>query len=250
MVIKRYQIKIDKETADIGTAGELMVALDVLQGHRDRMVLEQLHSHLAKIISGPEDLYKVIRSLNPDDQVYLIEGLSSNLVKTVQSAGNLRDIFATLSDYKVEEKIIQTLGSDGLKTLIRSAEELSEVLEWVYGNCDQMVLDSLGVDYLKHLIQNGYELSLVLHSLDQKCQEGLIGMLGWEDVGKLVIDRRDLAHLLRALPGELSKRLLNDFTKEKLWKIIRDKYGWQYLHKYLEADEAEYLEKVLEVKHA
>ena len=248
MVIKRYAIKIEAETTEVGTAGELMVALDVLQGHHDRMVLEQLHDHLSDIIIGPIDLYMVIRSLSPDDQTYLIEALGSNLVKIVQSAASLRDIFATLSDYKVEEKIIQTLGNDGLKTLIRSAEELSEVLEWVYGNCDQLVLDTLGLDYLKHLIQNGYELSLVLHALDHKCQEGLIGMLGWAYVGKLIIDRRDLAHLLRALPGELSKRLLKDFTKEKLWKILSDEYGWQYLHKYLETDEIENLEKVLGVK--
>ncbi|MHA1377941.1 MAG: hypothetical protein ACTSRG_06130 [Candidatus Helarchaeota archaeon] len=249
-MIKRYQIKIDEETSEIGTADELMVALDVLQGHHDRMILEQLQSHLSEVINDPVGLHKVIKSLIPNDQIYLIEILGSSLVKVVKSASSLRDIFATLSDYKVEEKMIKTLGSDGLRTLVRSAEELAEILEWVYGKCDQMILELIGEEYLKHLIQNGYELSLVLHSLEHKCQKNLIEMLKWEEVSELVIDRRDLAYLMRALPGELSKQLLKFFTKEQLWKIIRDEFGWQYLYKYLEADEAAYLEKVLGVKHA
>ncbi len=41
-LIKRYPVTIDGETASIGTANELAVALDVLRGQYDRAVLEQL----------------------------------------------------------------------------------------------------------------------------------------------------------------------------------------------------------------
>jgi len=250
MVRKRYNITINDDTTDIGTAAELVVALDVLQGHHDRIVLQQLRPHITQIIRAPQDLYSTLKVLIPEDQIFLIESIGNKLVDIIEAANHLRDIFATLSDYKVEEKIIQTLGTSGLKTLIHSAEELSEILEWVYGNCDKMVLELLGVDYLKHLIQNGYELSLVLHSLDHKCQEELIDMISWTNVMQLIKDRRDLAHILRALPEESSKRLLKEFTKDQLWKIIRDDFGWKYLYKYLEDEEAAYLKKILGVKNA
>ncbi|MFX1293242.1 MAG: hypothetical protein ACFFD2_00085 [Promethearchaeota archaeon] len=250
MIKKRYAIKIEDESAEIGTAAELVVALDVLQGHYDRRVLEQLRPNLTNIITKPQDLYAILRVLQLEDRIYLIEALSSNLVDIVATAGHLRDILATLSEFQVEEVLLKTLGSNGLQTLIRSAEELSEILEWIYGSCDQLVLQLLDIDYLKQLIQNGYELSLVLHSLNHERQEELIEMLVWENVVQLLKDRRDLAHLLRALPVKLSKKLLKQFTKEELWKIIRNEYGWRDLYKYLEPEEAEYLEKLLGVKHA
>ena len=248
MTKTRYPITIEGKTADIGTTAELVVALNVLQGHHDRMVLEQLHDYLANIIVSPHELYNILTVLIPGDQIYLIEALGSNLVKVVKKASILRDILATLAETKVEIKIMETLGPDGLRSLINSAEDLSEILEWVYEECDKLVLDLLGREFLERLFQSGYELSLVLHSLDHKRQEELIDMLGWENTMLLVRNRRDLAHLFRALPAKLSKRLITHFTKDQLWKIIRDEHGWRYLYNYLEADEAAHLGELLGVK--
>ena len=103
---------------------------------------------------------------------------------------------------------------------------------------------------LPRIFQNGYELSIVLRALDPARQQQLIDWLGWDDVVALVHDRRDLAHMLRALPSELSNRLLNHWTRDQLWDIIRDERGWQYLYNNLEAEEAEYLGRLLEVDYA
>jgi hypothetical protein len=227
-----------------------MVALDVLQGQHDRAVLEQLRPHLADVIGGPQGLHAVLKVLEPEDQMYLVEALGPRLVGVLQRAGALRDILATLAESGVEEKLLQILGVDGLRALIGSAEELAEVLEWVYGASDWLVLQLLGADSVNRLFQSGYELSLVLYSLDHARQKELIDMLGWDHVVFLVHDRRDLAHLLRALPADLSNRLLTHFSKEQLWAIIQDERGWRYLYNYLETAEADYLGKVLEVNDA
>ncbi len=250
MVKNRFSIKIENKTAEIGTAAELAVALDVLQGHHDRMVLEQLRPHLNKIVRTSQDLYALLKVLTLDDKIFLIDSLGSKIVNIIGAPGHLRDILATLSEHDAEEKLLQTLGSKGLQTIIHSAEDLSEILQWVYGICDQLVLQLIGEDYLKHLIQTGYELSLVLYTLDLDRQKELIELLGWEKVVLMIKDRRDLAHLLRAMPDEISKKLLKQFTKEQLWQIIRDEYGWRQVYKYLAAEEAVYLERILGVKHA
>lgn len=250
MVKNRFSIKIENKTTEIGTAAELTVALDVLQGHNDRMVLEQLHPHLSKIVRTPQDLYALLKVLTLDDKIYLIDALGSKIVNIIGDARHLRDILATLSESDIEEKLLQTLGSKGLQTITHSAEELSEILQWVYGMCDQLVLQLIGEEYLKHLIQTGYELSLVLYTLGIERQKELIELLGWENVVLSIKDRQDLAHLLRAMPDDLSKKLLKQFTKDELWKIIRDEYGWRQVYKYLTFEEATYLEKVLGVKHA
>lgn len=243
-----YAITIDDETIDISTAAELVVALDVLQGQHDRAVLEQLRPHLAEVIAGPRGLYTTLKVLIPDDQKYVIHALGADLVNVVQEAGALRDILAMLAEPDVEVQLIETLDAEGLRALIGTAEELGEVLEWVYGDCDQLVLNLLGATFLKHLLQNGYDLSLILHALDHTSQQQLLDMLGWNSVLSLVHDRRDLAYLLRALPSETSKHLLKHFTKDQLWNLIRNMRGWRYLYNYLEAEEAAYLAKVLEVE--
>ena len=65
----RFPITIDGETAAIGSASELAVALDVLKGQRDREILTQLRPHLAEIIANPTGLMLVLKSLSPVDQL-------------------------------------------------------------------------------------------------------------------------------------------------------------------------------------
>jgi len=125
MSITRYPITIEGETTDIGTAAELVVALDVLQGQHDRLVLEQLRPHLAQIISGPQGLHAVLKVLAPEDQIYLLDALGSELPRIISRAAALRDILATLAEARVEERLLQTLGAEGLRGLIGSAEELA-----------------------------------------------------------------------------------------------------------------------------
>ncbi len=245
MPIARYPITIDSEATDIGTAAELVTALDVLQGQHDRLVLEQLRPHLAAILAGPQGLLATLRVLSSDDQTYLIDALGSALPGIVKDARALRDILATLAEPRVEERLLNVLGSSGLNALIGSAEELAEVLEWIYGDCDRLALDLLGDDALRRLCLGGYELSLVLHALDQARQQELLNALGWQFVLSLVQDRRDLAYLLRALPAEMSQRLLDHLAGQRLRSVIRDERDRRYLAPYLEVSEAAYLERRL-----
>ena len=245
MPISRYPITIDGEATDIGTSAELVAALDVLQGHHDRLVLEQLRPHLAAIVAGPQGFLATLRVLSADDQSYLIDALGPALPAIVKDARALRDILATLAEPGVEERLLTTLGPAGLNALIGSAEELAEVLEWIYGDCDRLALDLLGDDALRRLCLGGYALSLVLRALDEARQQELLTMLGWQFVLSLVQDRRDLAYLLRALPAEMSQRLLDHLADERLRSIVRDDRDRGYLEPYLEASEAAYLDQRL-----
>jgi hypothetical protein len=245
MAIPRYPITIDGESTDIGAAAELVAALDVLQGHHDRLVLEQLRPHLAAILAGPQGFLATLRVLSAEDQTYLIDALGPALPAIVKDARALRDILASLAEPAVEERLLNTLGAGGLNALIGSAEELAEVLEWIYGDCDRLALDLLGDDALRRLCLGGYELSLVLHALDEDRQQELLTMLGWQFVLSLVQDRRDLAYLVRALPAEMSQRLLSHLADDRLRSLVRDDRDRRYLAPYLEDGEAAYLDQRL-----
>ena len=75
--IGRCPVAIEGETALIGTASELAVALDVLNGRQDRAVLEQLHPHPAEIIGGPLNLANVMRTLKSGDQLFLLDAIQA-----------------------------------------------------------------------------------------------------------------------------------------------------------------------------
>jgi hypothetical protein len=250
MSVARYSITIDNESADIGTSGELVVALDVLQGQHDRAVLEQLRPHLADIVGGPGGLYAVLRVLTPDDQVYLLEAIGPRLATIVQNAAALRDILATLAEVRVEETMLQTIGPEGLRRLLGTPEELAEVLEWVYGDCDRALLKLLGPQYLRDLFQCGYDLALALRALERTAQQELLDAIGWKDAVSLVGSRRDLAHLLRALPAQLSQQLLRHLEPSRVRQIVHDERGRRELGKYLEPEEAAYLDLILEERDA
>jgi hypothetical protein len=244
-----YPITIDHETVQIGTAAELAVALDVLQGQYDRAVLTQLQPHLAQIIPQANQLFSVMKSLSADDQVFLIQALQGNLARIMQDASHLRDLLATLSEEKVEIALLQALGRAGLRSLILTAEELAEVLEWVYGQTDELTLELLGLDYVRDLSRDAAGLSAILHSLDTGLQARLVDQLGWEFCVGLVRDGRDLAYLLRALPTAVSERLLKHYNPEQLSKLIGNSPDWTYLYQRLEPTEAGFITHLLGLDH-
>jgi len=243
--MSRYPITIDQETVQIGTTAELAVALDVLQGQYDRVVLTQLQPHLARIIRQAKDLFTVMKSLSADDQVFLIQALGADLAGIMQDASHLRDLLATLAEEKVEAALLNTLGTDGLRCLILNAEELSEVLEWVYGQPDELAPELIGLDHIRDLTRNAADLSAILHSLDPGLQAKLVDQLGWEFCLDLVRDGRDLAYLLRALPASISERLLKHFDRATLARLIGNSRDWEYLYQRLEPAEADFITHLL-----
>jgi len=243
----RYPITMDGETVRIGTANELAMALDVLQGQRDRETLVQLRPHLARIVAHAKGLMTVMRALAIDDQIYLIEAIGPGLVQVMQDAAHLRDLLATIADMRVEEALLRTLGTTGLRHLILSAQELAEVLEWVYDQCDSLLLELLGLDSVRRLCRHASDLSAILRSLDHERQQELVGQLGWTFVANLVCDGRDLAYLLRALPPASSERLLRQYTRQQLTELIGNARDWTYLCQRLEPAEADFLYSLLGV---
>jgi len=243
--MSRYPITINQETVQIGSAAELAVALDVLQGQYDRIVLTQLKPHLAQIIPQANNLLTVMKSLSADDQVFLIHALQGDLAGIMQDAAHLRDLLATLAEEKVEIALLQTLGPNGLRSLILTAEELAEVLEWVYGQTDDLALETLGMDYIKDLTREASDLSAILRSLDAGLQARLLDQLGWEFCLGLIRDGRDLAYLLRALPAVTSERLLNHFSPDQLARLIGNSHDWAYLYQRLEPAEADFITHLL-----
>lgn len=242
-----YRITIEGEAAQIATAAELVVALDVLQGGHDREVLAQLRDALPRIIPDPAGLHAVLRVLCEEDKLYLIAALGSELPSIVAHAGALRDILAHLAEVSVEQALLKGIGPDGLRCLIRTPEQLAEVLEWVYGECDELALELLGPAALTRLIRSGADLGLVLKALDHARQEELIDMLGWDNVERLCQDEMDLAQMLRSLPSHLGVRLLDGFEREQLAAVVPDERALQRIAGYLETAEMERLEALLGV---
>ena len=242
-----FSISIDSETTTIRTWRDLAVVLDVLQGHHDREVLEQLAGHLPEVIADSNGLYSTLKVLAPEDQLFLVKALGKNLPGIIQKAAALRDILAFLSDDTVEIEIVKNLGTNGLRTLIQTPLELAEILEWIYGDSEMTVLELLGSESVSSLFTTGEEVSLVLLSL-QENKAALLDIIGWEHIVRLIRNGRDLACMLRALPEDISKQLLEYYTGDQLRKLIRNKTDWEYLWNRLETEEADCILKLLEVK--
>ena len=248
--ITRYPLTLDGDTTRIGTAPELAIALDVLQGQHDRAMLEQLRAHLAEIVNTPQGFARVLAALAPDDQIFLIDAIGARLADTLQEARHLRDIFAATSVVAVEQKLLDTLGAPGLRALIHTAEELAEILEWLYGECDRQAIELIGVAHLKQVIRHASDLCIVLHALDASGKRDLIERIGWSNVIHLVRDGVDLAHLARTLSSELTARLLAEFTREQLIALIGNARDWQYLWARLENAERQLIATKLRVANA
>lgn len=248
--VKHFPITIDGETACIGTANELAVALDVLHGHHDREVLEQLRKKLPEILVGPQGLARTLASLSSADQIFLIEELGPHLAGLIREARFLRDIFAAMSEMEVELKLLDTLGASGLRSLIHTAEEFGELLEWLYGECDRRAVELVGEAHLKHIVRHGFDLCIILDALDADGQRDLLERIGWKHAAGLMRDGVDLAHLLRSLPHDLSRNLLAGLTRAQVVSLIGNAKDWQYVWERIEPAERELIAGIMGVEHA
>ena len=246
--IPRFPFTIDHETVQIGTANELALALDVLQGQFDHEALVQLNPHLARIVANASGFMLVMRSLSKEDQLFLIQSIGTDLPAVLQDARHLRDQLAVMALEDVEEALLKTLGRDGLRRLVLTGEELAEILEWVYGQNDALVLNLLGIDSVRRLCRHSSDLSALLYNLDHELQEKLLEQLGWPFIVDLVRDGRDLAALVRALPPASSERLLRHYSPRQLVELVGNERDWAYLCQRLEPQEADFLFGMLNIQ--
>jgi hypothetical protein len=237
----RFPVTIEGETVDVGNAAELSAVLDVLNGHFDRAVLEQLRPHLPAIVAGPAGLIAVMRSLVPDDQLFLVEALGGALARVIGEARHLRDLLAIVAEARVRQAIVATLGGDGLRTLVHTPADLAGALEWMYGEGDSSLLDLVGAAALERIVRSGTDLGVVLCALDDRGQARLVDAIGWDRVAGLVTSGRDLAHVLRALPAAMGARLLGEYSRERIVALVGNPADWTYLYERLEPAEADAL---------
>ncbi|MHB9031512.1 MAG: hypothetical protein ACYC6L_00545 [Anaerolineae bacterium] len=248
--ITRYQVTIDGESAQVGTAAELAVVLDVLQGAHDREVLEQLAPHLPGIIMDGRDLLAILKVLSTEDQLYLINTLGESLGSIVDNARILRDILAMLSANDVEEALLRQMGGDCLRQLAASPGELANLLEWLYGDGDELLLRLLGDDVLRGLFSCGSDLSQVLAMINRPLQQELLMTLGWDQVILLIHNRTDLTSLLAVLPADSSSTLIAEMPVERLRRLRRNASSWREFTAALEQREIDLLRVKLGASYA
>ena len=241
-----FEIHIDNESATIETTDELVAILDVLQGQHDREVLQQLAPDLHRIITNSKSLYKIVSVIQADDQIFLFKLLSNHLIDIIGKGSSLRDLLAFISEEAVEFSLIESLKPHGVQKLIKSAVELAEVLEWVYGSLDKTIIQYLGINNIKKIVKSGRELSLILHAVNNELQEFLLDELGLVYMDVIIHETHDFAYLLRVLPFETSKKLIDNMSIDKIKDIIRTESDLDYINKYLDKKEHEYLKQKLE----
>lgn len=237
----RYYIEVDGVGTKVGSAPELVVILQALLGEEDREVLLQLKNHLAEIIGDSSGLYQVMKALDPENHLFLLELLGEDVRQLFKRADQLSQFLSFLSQPGAKAGLLVSLGPVFLRNLILDPEDLSAILEWIYGEDDMLLLEMLGREHSRSLFHYGSELSIVLHNMDIKTQEKYLDMLGWDVLLDTTVSWKDLALLLRALPNKLSLKYLEGLTDEKLRDVIRNFDEWSKLSKYLEPEEEQYL---------
>lgn len=248
----RKTIAFRSETAGIGTIDELMVALDVLNRRHDAHVLEQLGPALGDLVAAgdrrvPANLKTLLKPLALRERLYVVDVLAPRLVELVESAVELRNLFVSLSDLEVEERILRALGPAGLRELIATSQQLSEIAEWLYGDCGLLLLQLLGPEHLRHLVVHGRDLAFLLRRVPPGRHIPLIEMLGWPSVVALARDGEDLVQILAALSPVACAAFLERTDPEHVRALARGAHDWKHVAPRLSATNAALLARKLGV---
>ena len=146
--MKEFFITIDGEQTGISETAELLAVLDVLNGEEDNEVLSQLGSSLRQIIRNGKELKSVIQVLSHENRLFLYQQLGENLAEIISEARFLSEILAAVPQKESDEALFGVLGRDGIHKLVKSADDLAMVLEWVYDDCDDLFIEIAGIEFV------------------------------------------------------------------------------------------------------
>lgn len=172
------------------------------------------------LIDSEEGLLKVLKPLLGKNKFLLMFLVSDILGKLIKSARKLSYILSGTENQVDKILFIKRIRQRGLEQIIHNAEDLSFVLEWIYGEGERIILNQFGVEGLHRIMVAAGDIYHVLHFINNENKDYLIELLTFEFIKKKIMNFSDFILVLRGITENMVPEYLKMFPKEQIKDLI------------------------------
>lgn len=221
----KYTVKDENELALIF---ELLSWNDEVSWMTHWNVIMELDENLLNIVKTYKWLIKSLKLLNERNSFLLLVNIWDSLNKIIQNSEQLWEILARIPEEENKIRIIKQLRQTGLKKLILEPRDLSNVLEWLYGQSEIELLNIACFDHVKNFFNYPKEIYDVLHYLNNENKDTLINNIWLKTILEKIKSRKDLLLILKWFSMEKASELLSFFSRQEIKDLFTNNWEFTY----------------------
>jgi len=235
---KVYHVRNELELALIFELLESTKSAEMLHWN----VIMSLDEKLLDIIKTYRGLSSCLKHLGYRNRFLLLIKIGDILPTVLGRSEHLGGILASIPEGEGKLRIVKSMRHRGLVQIVENADDLGNVLEWLYGDAELVVLNLLGEEFLRGLFYSGRDIYKVAHFLSEPNKDYFIDLLGISSLRALTGTCDDFLYIIKALTASKTKEYIRLFTPDEIRGLIRSDYTFHaFVKKIAYAKEDELL---------
>lgn len=213
---KEYTIHNEEELALIF---ELLASSDdAFTLHRH--VIMSLDEELMQIIRTYKGLLLCMKHLEYKNRFLLLIKIGDTLSHVIGKSEHLGSILAGIPEEADKIRIIKSFRTKGLVHIIHTPDDLGNILEWIFGEGEQIVFGMLEKDFLESLFAYGTDVYKVFHFLSDENKDILADILTLPFIKAHIYTPEDFFYVIKALSNKKVPEFIVHFSPLEVRKII------------------------------
>lgn len=235
MTVLIHTFTLGKKEYSVHNEEELALVFELLASSPHaftlhRHVIMTLDEQLMDIIVSYKGLLLSMKHLEFKNRFLLLVKIGDTLSRVVGKSEYLGSILAGIPEEADKIRIVKSIRAKGLMYMIHTPEDLGNILEWIFGEGEQLVFETLGTGFLQELFAYGTDIYKVFHFLSDRNKNILADMLGLPFIKSCIYTAEDFFYTLKALSNEKVSEFIPMFSPEEIRSIIRKN---ETLHHFL-----------------
>lgn len=184
-------------------------------------VIMALDEKLLQIIQTYRGLSHCLKYLGFRNRFLLLVKIGDILSDVLVRSEYLGSILAGIPEEKDKIRLIKIIRRKGLVRIIGDANDLGNVLEWVYGDAEKLVIDTLGKEFLRSIFASGRDIYKVFHFLNDENKNYFADLLTIDFLRSLVRTADDFFYTLKALSNTKCQGFIPLFSAMEIRELIK-----------------------------
>ena len=221
-----FSFVLGNKTYQIADELELALVFELLHNETSTSstlhwnIIMQLDEKLLSIITSYSGLQGCLKRLNTKNQFLLLLKIGDILPKIIQTSEHLAFLLAGIPNAEQKNHIIKYIRRRGLAQMVRSVQDIANILEWLFGENEVLLLETFGLQEIKPFIFTAHDMNTLLLYLNLQNKDFLLDSLSLPFVRALVRNARDFTEIFSCLTAAKADEFLRLFPQEQLCMLF------------------------------
>lgn len=227
-IMKPYNFILSEKQFHIWNDKDLELLLKIFSGTSKISwiihwnILMEMDKDLEWFVTHYRGLLNCLKYLNEKNSFLLLVKLWDVLLNLINNSSELAEILSKIPNESNKIRLLTIMRVKGLRKILFNAQDLWNILEWLYGESQRKFLDLLGRDLVREIFYSTNEIIMILHYLTNENKDYLMNIIwiGW--VKTKIKTSFNFLVLFKWLTDKKARELLKTYTKKEVLALFKN----------------------------